>query len=73
MIRMDLQLHFFWSFTLTILAVLYKPLIVSGIILTVLKEALDVAAQKGWSWGDFTWGTAGFLAGLGFLNFINFL
>lgn len=69
---MDLQLHFFWSFTLTILAVFYKPLIFSGLVLTVLKESFDVMAKKGWSWGDFIWGIAGFLAGVAFLYYIGF-
>jgi len=70
--RMDLQLHFFWSFSLTILALFWKPFIVSGIIITVLKEYLDVVAQKGWSWGDFFWGIAGFLIGIIFLTQIGF-
>ncbi len=66
-IRMDLQLHFFWSFSLTILAVFWKPFIASGLIITILKEILDVAAKKGWSWGDVIWGICGFIAGLYFL------
>lgn len=67
---MDLQLHFFWSFAFTILAVFYKPFIVSGVIVTILKESFDVMAQKGWSWGDFIWGMAGALAGFVFLYLI---
>ncbi len=72
-IRMDLQLHFFWSFTLTLLAVFYKPLIATGILVTILKETFDVIAQKGWSWGDFIWGTIGWLTGIGFLKAVHFL
>ena len=71
-IRMDLQLHFFWSFALTILAVFWKPLIISGALITVIKEWLDVVAEKGWSWGDFIWGMTGCIAGLLFLNAIGF-
>ncbi len=63
--RMDLQLHFFWSFSLTILAIFWKPFIIFGVIITILKESLDVIAQKGWSWGDFLWGMTG--AGVGVL------
>ena len=70
--RMDLQLHFFWGFTLTIMAVFWPPLIISGFVVTILKEGLDVLAQKGWSWGDVNWGTAGSTAGLGFLYAIGF-
>ncbi len=63
--RMDLQLHFFWSFSLTLLGVFWKPLLLSGIVITVGKEVFDVLAEKGWSWGDFWFGMAG--AGAGFL------
>jgi len=45
---------------------------VSGIIITVLKGYLDVVAQKGWRWGDFFWGIAGFLIGIIFLTQIDF-
>ena len=67
-IRMDLQLHFFWSFCLTILALFWKPLIAAGIIITISKEYFDVRAEKGWSWGDFLWGMAGASAGILFLK-----
>lgn len=70
--RMDLQLHFFWSFFLTLLAVFWTPLLISGALVTVAKEWLDVVAQKGWSWGDFIWGMAGWATGLLFLNAIGF-
>lgn len=72
-IRMDLQLHFFWSFSLTILAVFWKPLIISGFIVTIAKETFDVIAQKGWSWGDFNWGVIGAVAGILFLWLAGFL
>ena len=55
--RMDLQLHFFWSLCLTLLAVYWSPMLYSGIVVTVGKETLDVVAQKGWSWGELgSWG-----------------
>lgn len=66
-IRMDLQLHFFWSFSLTILAPFWKPLIYSGLLITIFKEILDITAKKGWSWGDIVWGLCGFVAGVVFL------
>ncbi len=65
--RMDLQLHFFYGFSFTIAALFYKPFIVSGVLITVLKEIFDVLAQKGWSWGDFFFGIAGSGTGLLFL------
>lgn len=67
-IRMDLQLHFFWSFSLTVLAVFWPPLIWSGIVITLVKESLDLAARKGWSWGDVIWGISGWGAGLLFVR-----
>lgn len=71
-IRMDLQLHFFWSFCLTIMAVFWEPFIAAGMVATILKEWFDVLAQKGWSWGDFIWGMMGFLAGVFFLHATDF-
>ena len=44
--RMDLQLHFFWSFVLTLLAVFWPPMLAAGLLITVLKEALDWLALK---------------------------
>ncbi|THB81838.1 MAG: hypothetical protein D3926_00335 [Desulfobacteraceae bacterium] len=70
--RMDLQLHFFWSFSLTILALFWKPFIISGLVVTLGKETFDVAAKKGWSWGDVIWGIAGCGAGLVFLWYNQF-
>jgi len=65
--RMDLQLHFFWSFSLTVLGLFWPPMLWSGIVVTVGKEAFDIAARKGWSWGDFWWGMAGAGAGGAFV------
>lgn len=69
---MDLQLHFFWSFSLTMLAFFWTPFIISGVIITVGKEVLDVIAQKGWSWGDFFFGMTGAVAGILFLWFAGY-
>ena len=69
--RMDLQLHFFWSFVLTLLAVFWPPMLAAGLLITVLKEALDWLARKGWSWGDFWFGVAGWLMALVFLYFLD--
>ncbi len=52
-IRMDLQLHFFQNFSLTILAIFWKPFIVFCVLVTIAKERFDVIAEKGWGLGDF--------------------
>ena len=65
--RMDLQLHFFWSLSLTLLAVYWGPMLYAWIIITIGKETLDVVAQKGWSWGDFFFGIAGAVIGIFFV------
>ncbi len=65
--RMDLQLHFFWSFTLTLLGLFWEPLLLSGLAITVIKEGLDYLAQKGWSWGDFWFGIVGAVAAMTFI------
>ncbi len=66
--RMDLQLHFFWSFFFTLLGAFWPPMIFSGIAVTIFKEALDWLADKGWSWGDFWFGIAGALTGFAFFH-----
>lgn len=66
-IRMDQQLYFFWSFILTILAVFCKPFIIAGLLVTVTKQFFDVAALKGWRWGNFIWGMAGFITAVLFI------
>ena len=35
------QLHFFWAFSVTTLAVFWQPLLVSGLVVTVAKEIMD--------------------------------
>ena len=40
--RFDLQLHFFWSLFLTLLAIFWQPLIYLGLVATIVKEALDL-------------------------------
>ena len=39
--RSDLQLHFLWSFFLTMFAIFWLPFIWLGIIATIIKEGLD--------------------------------
>ena len=71
--RFDLQLHFFWSFFLTMFAIFWLPLIWLGIIATIIKEGLDWWSKGHWSWDDFWCGFMGWLLGIVFLyNFIWF-
>ena len=61
--RLDLQVHFFWGFFLTMAGIYWTPLFCAGIVVTVIKEGLDLWSKGHWSWGDFWWGLAGsFLA-----------
>jgi len=64
--RWDLQLHFFWGFILTLLGEYWFPLTLSGVIATLIKEALDLWSKQEWSWGDFWGGMAG--CGVAFLH-----
>ena len=71
--RLDLQLHFLWSFFLTMFAIFWLPLIWLGIIATIIKEGLDWWSKGHWSWDDFWCGFMGWLLGIIFLfNFIWF-
>ena len=67
-LRPDLQLHFFWSFFLTMLSVFYQPLIYLGLFATVTKEALDLWTKGHWSWDDFWFGVFGWLLAVYFLG-----
>jgi len=62
--RFDLQLHFFWSLFLTLLAIFWSPLIYLGLVATVIKEALDLWTKGHWSWDDFWFGFVGWLLGV---------
>ena len=62
--RFDLQLHFFWSLFLTLLAIFWMPLIYLGLIATVVKEALDLWTKGHWSWDDFWFGFVGWIVGV---------
>lgn len=64
--RWDLQLHFFWGLTLTLLGIYWTPLFLSGTAVTIVKEFLDLWSKGHWSWGDVFWGLAG--AGLALPN-----
>ena len=63
-LRFDLQLHFFWSLFLTLLAIFWQPLIYLGLVATIVKEALDLWTKGHWSWDDFWWGVAGWIIGV---------
>ncbi len=71
--RFDLQAHFFWGFVLTLLGVYWPPLYCSGILVNVIKEALDLWSKKLWSWDDVVLGIAGWLAALGYLHSLDLL
>lgn len=62
--RLDLQVHFFWGLILTLAGIYWPPLLAAGIVVTVVKEALDLWSKGHWSWGDFWWGLAGSALGL---------
>lgn len=71
--RWDLQLHFFWGFLLTLCGVYWQPLLAAGIVITIIKEFLDLWSKDHWSWGDFWWGTIGSAAALLFLRSLGLL
>ena len=66
--RLDLQLHFLWSFFFTMFAIFWLPLIWLGIIATIVKEGLDLWSKGHWSWDDFWCGFAGWIFGIIFLH-----
>ena len=69
--RFDLQLHFFWSFFLTMLAIFWLQFVWLGLVATIVKEALDLWSKGHWSWDDFWFGFMGWLLAIIFLyNFI---
>ena len=65
--RLDLQLHFLWSFFLTMFAIFWLPPVWLGLIATITKEALDLWSKGHWSWDDFIVGTLGWIFGIIFL------
>ena len=67
--RWDFQLHFFWGFVLTLLGVWWTPFFAAGIVVTVIKEVLDLWSKKHWCWGDFGCGISGSISALIYLNF----
>ena len=66
--RTDLQLHFLWSFFLTTLAVFLPFMIWSGLIATLIKEALDLRIKGKWNWDDIVYGVVGWIFALLFLQ-----
>ena len=67
--RLDLQLHFLWSFFLTMFAIFWLPLVWLGLIATIIKEALDLWSKGHWSWDDFIVGIFGWIFGIIFLYY----
>lgn len=65
--RLDLQVHFFWGFVLTLAGIYGPPLFSAGIAVTVIKEALDLWSKGHWSWGNFWFGLAGSFLALAFV------
>jgi hypothetical protein len=65
--RWDLQLHFFWGFMLTLLGVYWPPLYAAGIVVTLVKEGLDLWSKKLWSWDDVWLGIIGSLISFAYL------
>ncbi len=65
--RWDLQLHFFWGFILTLPGAYWPPLYSAGIVLTLIKEGLDLWSKGRWSWDDVWWGIAGSVLALIYL------
>ena len=55
------QLHFFWSFTLSVVGHwIWTPLVFLGIIATILKEMWDSKSSKhSFSFKDIVYGLAG--------------
>ena len=62
--RVDLQLHFFWSFFLTMLAIFWLQFVWLGLVATIVKEALDLWSKGHWSWDDFWCGFVGWIIGV---------
>jgi hypothetical protein len=60
--REDLQLHFLWSYFLTMLAVFWPIMIVSGVVATLIKEGLDLWSKGRWNWDDVIFGVVGAFA-----------
>ena len=68
--RFDLQLHFFWSLFLTLLAIFWQPFIYLGLVATVIKEALDLWSKGHWSWDDVVFGIVGSIVGAYFVRML---
>ncbi len=59
------QLHFFWAFSVTTLAVWWKPLLISGLVITVATEFWDSKnPPHKWSWSVIRYGMAGWILAL---------
>ena len=59
------QLHFFWAYSVTTLAIWWKPMLISGLIITVAKEFWDSKNPPyRFSWKDMQYGIAGWVIAL---------
>jgi hypothetical protein len=59
------QLHFFWAYSVTTLAIWWKPMLISGLIITVAKEIWDSKnPPHQFSWKDMRYGIAGWVIAL---------
>ena len=59
------QLHFFWAYSVTTLAIWWKPMLISVLIITVAKEFWDSKnPPHQFSWKDMQYGIAGWVIAL---------
>jgi hypothetical protein len=71
--RFDLQTHFFWGFVLTLPGVYWPPLCLTGVVVSLAKEGLDLWSKERWCWDDVCLGVAGSAAALVFLYSVGLL
>lgn len=63
--RLDLQVHFFWGFFVTMAGGIYwTPLFYAGMVVTVIKEGLDLWSKGVTGAWRFLVGSGRFLPGL---------
>ena len=55
------------------LGVYWSPLYLSGIVVTIVKEALDLWSKELWSWDDVWLGIIGSIVALAYLYSIDLL
>jgi hypothetical protein len=62
-----LAASFFWGLFLTLTGQFWAPFYLSGLLVTVAKEFLDLWSKRHWCWIDFACGCGGCLAALALL------